>query len=135
MLAAATADAMVMATISRQTSPRAVRFIATIAASGATLGLVLAASRSDGAAAACGAAARRAGTCVPGALLSAKPVVAACLIGLLLGALIAIAAVLTWREARAVLAPPHARRTPRPRRGAARHAHRHGFAVAHRPRH
>lgn len=133
MLGPSTADALVMATASRRTSPWTVRFVATIAGSGAALGLVLAAARSDGgAAAACATTARRAGACVPSALLGAKPLVSAGLIGLLLGALIAIAAVLTWREARAALAPPSGRRTARPRAAA---PHRRGFAVAHRPRH
>jgi hypothetical protein len=116
-----------------QTSPQTARFIATIAASGAAIGVVLMAARSGHPASACTAAARHAGACVPASLASAKALVTAGLVGLLLGGVIAIATVLTWREARSVRDQLGRRPSPRPRAAAA--SHRRGFAVAHRARH
>jgi hypothetical protein len=100
MLARRRADDMVMATESRVGG-----FVTTVAATGAAFGLLLAGSGAgQSAPRACSAAARGLGACAPGALGQAKPYVTAALIGLLLGALIAIAAVLVWREARSAVA-------------------------------
>jgi hypothetical protein len=74
------------------------RLVAAAAATGAAAGLVLAASRSSAAAGGCRAAAGHLGACAPGALIAAKPYVTAGLIGMMLAALIAIAAVLLWHE-------------------------------------
>lgn len=97
--------------------------VATLAVAGAVLGFVLAVSRAgaDG----CASAAHRVAGCAPGALVAAKPLVSAALIGFLLGVLIAVAAVLAWREARSAAASleprpaPQSRRSPavRPRHG------------------
>ena len=92
-----------MATASHRVETRSV---AALAAGGAGLGLVLAASRWGATAAdRCMAAAHRLGACAPGSLVLAKPYVTAAVIGFLLGALIGIAAVLAWREARATAGP------------------------------
>jgi hypothetical protein len=99
MLEPHAADAIAMA--SRERCVLGARRVATLGATGAGLGLVLAASRSEGSTAAargCAAAARRIGSCAPSSLTAARPYVTAGLVGLLLGILIAIAAILAWRE-------------------------------------
>jgi hypothetical protein len=102
-----------------------IRVVATLAVGGAVLGFVLAVSRSgaDG----CAAAAHRVGGCVPGALVAAKPLVSAAVVGFLLGVLIAVAAVLAWREARSAVATLERRPAPRSRRSPAAGAQRGTF--------
>jgi hypothetical protein len=96
--------------------PGEARLLWTLAAAGAGLGLLLAASRSGGAGCAGGAA------CAPGTLLGVKALVTAGLVGLLLGALIGVAAVLAWRETRSTVAALRRPARPRPRpHVAARH--------------
>jgi hypothetical protein len=134
MLARRRADDRVMATA----HPAAARFTATLAASGGALGLVLAAAGAgQGAPRACTSAAGRLGACGPGSLLGAKPYVTAILIGLLLGALIAIAAVLAWREVRSAFAAFAGRAPARPAVTSAgvRRASGHRGGLAPRARH
>ncbi len=87
--------------------------VAGLAVAGAALGLVLAVSRAgaDG----CASAAHRLGACAPGALIAAKPLVSAAVVGFLLGALIAVAAVLAWRETRSAVASVERRAAPQRR--------------------
>ncbi len=118
--------------------PAAARFTATLAASGGALGVVLAAAGAGQVAPrACTSAASRLGACAPGALLAAKPYVLAGLVGLLLGALIAIAAVLAWREMRSAFAAFERREPARTAAASAgvRHASGQRGTLAPRARH
>ncbi|MGI8802126.1 MAG: hypothetical protein ACR2KV_08140 [Solirubrobacteraceae bacterium] len=127
-----------MATDVRSDPPRgawtAAWAVALTSAGGAALGLVLAGSRT-GSAGGCSAAARHLGACHTGSLAAAKPYVTAGLIGLLLGALIAIAAVLVWREVRAAVILAHRSTGPlrRPAPGPHTGAHRGALAPRVRP--
>lgn len=99
-----------------QQRSRAAGLVAALSAGGAGLGLMLAAAAAGHpASTACASAARQIGACVPGQLAGVKPYVTAALIGLLLGALVGIAAVLVWREAVAAFGPV-GRRAPVPPR-------------------
>ena len=91
--------------------------VATLGVGGAVLGFLLAVSRAgaDG----CASAAHRVGGCAPGALVAAKPLVSAAVVGFLLGVLIAVAVVLAWREARSAIASFERRPAPQPRRSPA----------------
>jgi hypothetical protein len=118
--------------------PAAARFTSTLAATGGALGLVLAAAGAGpGAPRVCTSAAARLGACAPGALVAAKPYFTAGLIGLLLGALIAVAAVLASREIRSAFASFEWRESARPAAGptAVRRASGHRGTLAPRARH
>jgi uncharacterized iron-regulated membrane protein len=97
--------------------PGETRPVWTLAGAGAGLGLLLAGSRSTGPG--CAAAAHQLAACAPEGLLGVKALVTAAVVGLLLGALIGVAAVLAWREARATVAAVRVPARPRPRAGVA----------------